>query len=92
MGLYFNQHEQLHHALETLPVRGATKSHKFKLLPLFVWTVLRLDYSKTVTATLLKGVLERVFHSANHYFSQKQKQEKSFKTRWSRRERLAGVS
>ena len=51
MGLYFNQHEQLHHALETLPVRGATKSHKFKLLPLFVWTVLRHDYSKTVTAT-----------------------------------------
>ena len=92
MGLYFNQHEQLHHALETLPVRGVTKSHKFKLLPLFVWTVLRLDYSKTVTATLLKGVLERVFHSANIYFSQKQKQEKSFKTRWSRRERLAGVS
>ena len=61
-------------------MRGATKSHKFKLLPLFVWTVLRHDYSKTVTATLLKGVLERVFHSANVYFSQKQKQEKSFKT------------
>ena len=64
VGLYFHQHEQLHHSLETLPVRGATKSHKFKLLPLFVWTVLRHNYSKNVTATLLEGVLERVFHKS----------------------------
>ena len=56
-------------------MRGVTKSHKFKLLPLFVWTVLRLDYSKTVTATLLKGVFERVFHSANVY-SAKSKSKK----------------
>ena len=44
---------------------------------------------KLLLQRYLKGVLERVFHSANIYFSQKQKQEKSFKTRWSRRERLA---